>query len=431
MIEPDRCRTLVAGEQPDAVAGALEAHGIGPIARCRKSKDFSRERFGGAITTGVLCDASDVSVHALEQWPAMPLVLAGPAVDLASPALESSGLVLRVPADELGTIGPRIENYLNALDSGHHALVAADEQSRKLSGLARQVADSDATILLQGESGTGKEVFARYLHANSSRADQPFVAVNCAAIPETMLEAILFGHEKGAFTGADVRRAGKFGQAHGGTLLLDEISEMDLNLQAKLLRVLQEREIEPLGSGKTQSVDVRVIATTNRRLNQAVSQGQFRRDLFYRLSVFPIALPPLRERTNDIVPLALRLAWRHAAMRGVRRFSAAALRRLRQHRWPGNVRELDNVIQRAVLLSETVDIDADLIQLELVTEEMESERLECLDDWLRRREHQLIASTLESNHGDRAATARRLGISPRTLRYKLAQMRDAGVAIPA
>ena len=227
-------------------------------------------------------------------------------------------------------------------------LIATAEVSRRLADLARRVAASDCTVLIAGESGTGKEVLARFIHRNSPRADRAFVAVNCAAIPENMLEAILFGYERGAFTGAHAAHPGKFEQAQGGTLLLDEVTEMPLSLQAKLLRVLQEREVERLGGRVPVSLDVRVLATTNRNLRGEVAAGRFREDLYYRLNVFPLTTAPLRERRDDVLPLAMHVL--NARCRPGERIpalSAEAAHVLLTHSWPGNVRELDNVMQRA------------------------------------------------------------------------------------
>src|SRR6202048_1201158 len=231
-------------------------------------------------------------------------------------------------------------------------LVAVDSESKRLVSLARKIAETDATVLITGESGTGKEVYARFIRDHSSRADKPFVAINCAAIPENMLEATLFGYEKGAFTGALGAHAGKFEQAQGGTLLLDEISEMDLGLQAKILRVLQEREVDLLGSNRTISLDVRLIATSNRDLPEEVRTARFRADLFYRLNVMSLRLRPFRERCGDILPLARRAI--QACARGAQAalsLSADAERKLLQHDWPGNARELTNIVQRAAWLA--------------------------------------------------------------------------------
>jgi two-component system response regulator FlrC len=325
--------------------------------------------------------------------------------------------------------------------SGEDGVVAEDPRTRALLEQAARVADSDATVMITGESGTGKEVLARYIHHNSRRTDGPFVAINCAAIPENMLEATLFGYEKGAFTGAYQSCPGKFEQAQSGTLLLDEISEMDLGLQAKLLRVLQEREVERLGARKTIALDVRVLATSNRVLREEVSAGRFREDLFYRLNVFPVHLPPLRERPGDIVPLAMHLIGKHSRSMGraMPRLTEAAERSLCAHPWPGNVREMDNLLQRALILQRGEVIDAS----DLVFEQIEGSGVsrpadvgpaatagEALGEDLKSREQQLIVDALKAERGQRKAAAARLGISERTLRYKLARMREAGVAIP-
>ncbi|QXH58139.1 sigma-54-dependent transcriptional regulator [Pseudomonas maumuensis] len=324
--------------------------------------------------------------------------------------------------------------------------VACEPASRQLLELAARVAQSDSTVLISGESGTGKEVLARYIHQQSRRADQPFVAINCAAIPDNMLEATLFGHEKGAFTGAIAAQAGKFEQADGGTLLLDEISEMPLGLQAKLLRVLQEREVERVGGRKPIALDIRILATTNRDLVGEVAAGRFREDLYYRLSVFPMAWRALRERPADILPLAERLLARHVAkMRHAQvRLSADAQACLRAYAWPGNVRELDNAMQRALILQQGGVIEAadfclagaiplsvpKVASIEPLSAESDAE-VGGLGDDMRRHEFQMIIDTLRAERGRRKEAAERLGISPRTLRYKLAQMRDAGLDVEA
>ncbi|MFN2359497.1 MAG: sigma-54-dependent transcriptional regulator [Marinobacter sp.] len=349
--------------------------------------------------------------------------------------------------------------------------VAEDPISKRMFQLAAKVAGSDSTVMISGESGTGKEVLARYIHQQSPRAEQPFVAINCAAIPENMLEAILFGHEKGAFTGAVASSPGKFEQANGGTILLDEISEMDLGLQSKLLRVLQEREVERVGGRKTISLDVRVIATTNRDLSDYVREGKFREDLYYRLTVFPMHWQPLRERALDIMPLASSLLRNHCRkmkLTGVT-FAPDAREALLGHQWPGNVRELDNAIQRALVLHQGNVIHACDLCLELgITGRMDSasgaiappnagpgassqatsqtgdepagepaatghEDLSptSLGDEVRQREFRIIIQTLKKERGRRNRAAEQLGISPRTLRYKLAQMRDAGIDLDA
>ena len=312
--------------------------------------------------------------------------------------------------------------------------VAADPKTAELLRVAARVAATDATVTLSGESGTGKEVFARFIHEQSGRSDEPFVAINCAAIPENMLEAVLFGHEKGAFTGANAAHAGKFEQANGGTLLLDEISEMDIGLQAKILRVIQEREVERVGGRNTIPLDVRVLATTNRDLRQYVTDGKFREDLYYRLNVFPLLIPPLRQRRGDILPLALlAIARQHNGDQITPELAESAQRELIAHDWPGNVRELENVIQRSLIML----TGSELTAADLVFEDVPGEEntAECpgqaLRTDLKSREFQLIIDALRADDGNRRSAAEKLGISPRTLRYKLAQMRKAGVVIPA
>jgi two-component system, response regulator FlrC len=348
-----------------------------------------------------------------------------------------------------------VEKYLAPRIASSNDPVAVEPASQQLLSLARKVARSDATVLISGESGTGKEVLAQFIHRQSARADGPFVAINCAAIPENMLEATLFGHEKGSFTGAYQSSPGKFEQADGGTILLDEISEMDIGLQAKILRVLQEREVERLGSRKTIKLDVRVIATTNRDLRQHVQEGKFREDLYYRLSVFPLAWQPLRNRRQDIVPLAERLLEQHASRMGrsAVRLDDGARLALTRHDWPGNVRELDNVLQRALIIQDGAAITASCLGLEMgsvlspAAPEAEplsapvppaepvsmntgtgSEAdLSALGNDLKQREFQIILSTLKQQGGRRKETAEVLGVSARTLRYKLARMRDLGI----
>ncbi|MDY0065846.1 MAG: sigma-54 dependent transcriptional regulator [Steroidobacteraceae bacterium] len=334
-------------------------------------------------------------------------------------------------------------------------MIAVAEASRSLVELARRVAMSDCTVLITGESGTGKEVLARFIHRNSARASRPFIALNCAAIPENMLEALLFGYERGAFTGAHASHAGKFEQAQQGTLLLDEVTEMPLGLQAKLLRVLQEREVERLGGRAPLPLDVRVLATTNRNLRAEVAAGRFREDLYYRLNVFPLATAPLRERRDDVLPLAMRLLTaRCRAGERIPALSAAAAHVLLTYSWPGNVRELDNVMQRALILADGPVIELEHVQIEPETavaaasidrsadartlgpgarnavsdcDEASDERR--LSTSLEIAERDLILDALRADRGNRQAAAKRLGISPRTLRYKLAKLRDAGVVI--
>lgn len=322
--------------------------------------------------------------------------------------------------------------------------VACAPSSRRLVDLARRVAQSGCTVLVVGESGTGKEVLARYIHRRSPRAEQPFIAVNCAAIPENMLEAMLFGYERGSFTGAHAAHAGKFEQAQGGTLLLDEVTEMSLGLQAKLLRVLQEREVERLGGRTPVTLDVRVIATTNRRLREEVAAGRFREDLYYRLNVFPLAIAPLRLRRDDVLPLAMQLLTaRRRPGEPIPALSAEAAHLLLTYPWPGNVRELDNLLQRALILLSGPVIRPEHIQFELANEAAQpsaaagaalavsQDAIRSLTGSLVQAERDLILDALRTHQGSRREAAERLGISPRTLRYKLARLREAGIDVPA
>jgi two-component system response regulator FlrC len=329
-------------------------------------------------------------------------------------------------------------------EAEYSSLVAEDEKTRRLVDLARRVADSEATVMITGESGSGKEVFAQFIHQSSTRKDGPFIAINCAAIPENMLEAMIFGYEKGAFTGAYTATAGKFEQANTGTLLLDEISEMSLPLQAKLLRVLQEREVERLGGKKVIPLDVRVLATSNRNLSVEVAEGRFREDLYYRLNVFPLHLLPLSARKDDILPLADKLLTRWAKNRQPRPvLSEQSQDKLLAYHWPGNVRELDNVIQRALILmsGDTIQ-ESDIcfaaadaskpVGMAIASNDdvIADDELKLGDD-LKTREQRLIVDVLKSVKGSRKEAAEKLGISPRTLRYKLARLRDLGIEIPA
>ncbi|MBL4911083.1 MAG: sigma-54-dependent Fis family transcriptional regulator [Alteromonadaceae bacterium] len=336
-----------------------------------------------------------------------------------------------------------VSQYVPLTISDNYTPIVADSKSLALLKLAEKVATTEASVMVLGPSGSGKEVLAQYVHKNSPRADKAFIAINCAAIPENMLEATLFGYEKGAFTGAIQACPGKFEQAQGGTILLDEITEMELGLQAKILRVLQEREVERLGGRKMIKLDVRVIATSNRDLKAAVKNGEFREDLYYRLNVFPLTWLPLSKRRDDILPLVQHLIERHCQKSAdvIPQLTSAARSKLIAYDWPGNVRELDNVVQRALILQSGQKIDAeDLlieqfdtmsvneVQQESVSEINQDDRL---GSELKLQEHQIILDTLNACQGSRKAVAERLGISPRTLRYKIARMRDCGIQIPA
>ncbi|MBC2670480.1 sigma-54 interaction domain-containing protein [Novosphingobium piscinae] len=338
--------------------------------------------------------------------------------------------------------------------------IAADTESLSVLALAERLAASDIPVLINGPTGTGKEVLSRFIHTRSPRRDGPFIAVNCAAMPEAMLEALLFGHQKGAFTGATGASEGFFRAADGGTLLLDEIAEMPLSLQAKLLRALQEGEVVPIGATQPIKVDVRIIACANRDLPLEVQEGRFRADLFYRLNVFPLALLPLRERGEDIAPLAFALLLRHAAAgQPVPWLSEAALTLLKAHSWPGNVRELENVMRRALLLAGQADeIAPHHIHFDGIARLVEAGAVaggglaaapagglpagsipvpvpgaggRTLSNIVQMHEARAIMQALADCGGSRVAAARRLGISERTLRYRLASFRDAGLEVAA
>jgi DNA-binding NtrC family response regulator len=389
----------------------------------------------------------------------VPIVACG-----VNPDPDKAAAAIRAGAKEFIPLPPEAEliaAVLAAVADDERPLVTRDPGMEQTLKLAEQVAPSDASILITGESGVGKEVMARFLHKKSRRADRPFISVNCAAIPENLLESELFGHEKGAFTGALARRIGKFEEANGGTLLLDEISEMDTRLQAKLLRAIQEREIDRVGGSKPVKVDIRILATSNRDLVQAVRQGTFREDLLYRLNVMNLRIPPLRERPGDILALAEHFAKKYATANGMpeRPISAEARRRLVGHRWPGNVRELENAMHRSVLLSAGPEIDEQSIRLpdgqpltaaapSMVTGAVseaaaraaqaagttnfgEANLAAFVGQTVATVEQKLILDTLTHCLGNRTHAANILGISIRTLRNKLKEYSEAGVAIPA
>lgn len=375
-----------------------------------------------------------------ENWQGIPVVLmtAFGSIDQAVEAMRKGVADYLVkpfdPEVLVKVIKPLLQTQAGNKKSSSDQPIVDDPASRELLQLASRVAKSDASVMIGGESGTGKEVLARFIHNESDRATKPFIAINCAAIPESLLEATLFGYEKGAFTGANASTPGKFEQADGGTILLDEITEMPLELQAKLLRVLQEQEVERLGGRKVLKLDVRVLATSNRNLKQTVADGLFREDLYYRLNVFPLAWPPLRSRPADIVPLANFLISKHAQRMGVKRLPDLhpdAAKRLKEHSWPGNVRELENVVQRALILAtgDTITLQSLVIEADLSTPVAEPKvefSGEALKEDLWEQERQMILEALKQEAGRKKETAERLGISPRTLRYKLAKMREEG-----
>jgi len=377
----------------------------------------------------------------LPQLPVMLMTAFGD-VEKAVAAMQGGACDFLLKPFEADVLLAHVRRYAAAAASSD-GTIAEDARTRELIALAARVAETDATVMLSGESGTGKEVFARYIHAHSLRRAKPFVAINCAAIPDNLLEATLFGYEKGAFTGAQTAQAGKFEQADGGTLLLDEISEMPLGLQAKLLRVLQEREVERVGGKKPIHLDLRVLATSNRDMAAEVAAGRFREDLYYRLNVFPLAIPSLRERPGDIIPLARHFLARHGERIGRQAtLGEDAAELMLAHPWPGNARELDNAMQRALILANGGVITASTLKLclgnaprlapaspaaapaniaapapaEVVGNPANMKDLE--------REH--ILSTLRAVGGSRKKAVEKLGISERTLRYKLQQYRDEG-----
>ncbi len=432
----------------------------------------------------------DLLNHVKSHYPMIPMVLmtAFGEVEKAVTAIQQGAMDYLVKPFEVDVLLDTVNQFRNQAQAPFNLNepIAQDPSSRALFKLAKQVSDSEATVLISGESGTGKEVLARYIHQNSPRKKGPFIAINCAAIPENMLEATLFGYEKGAFTGAYNSMPGKFEQAQGGTLLLDEISEMEIGLQAKILRVLQEREVERLGGRRVIKLDVRILATTNRDLISYVNEKKFREDLYYRLSVFPLHWKSLRERQQDIMPIAERLLHKHCKKQGKAQliFDQTAQQKLMCHGWPGNVRELDNVIQRALIIQTGMQICAGDIVLDMMQGqstsiplashlsttvplsatsvttappipssavptapayfESESHALspasaelpqtiwqepeDALGDNLKQREYSLILDALK-NEKNKKLAAQKLGISPRTLRYKMAKMREQGIEL--
>lgn len=377
----------------------------------------------------------------------VPVVACG-----VDPDAQKAGDAIRAGAKEFIPLPPEAEMIaavLAAVSDDNKPMVVRDANMQSVIALADQVAASEASILITGESGVGKEVIARYVHQKSRRVSKPFISVNCAAIPENLLESELFGHEKGAFTGAVARRIGKFEEANGGTLLLDEISEMDARLQAKLLRAIQEREIDRVGGARPVKVDIRILATSNRDLVQAVKDGTFREDLLYRLNVVNLRLPPLRERPGDVVALAEFFVRKYAKANGApeRPLSAEAKRRLAAHRWPGNVRELENAMHRAVLLASGPEIEEGAIRLpdgqplaapdpaartaQTAAGAAEAVTRTFVGQTVADMEQHLIIDTLQHCLGNRTHAANILGISIRTLRNKLKEYGEAGVSVPA
>lgn len=422
----------------------------------------------GMVFTDIRMDGMDgyalmMRIRAIKPYLPIVLMTAYGTIEQAVDAMKAGAVDYIVKPFEASVLVEKAKVYFNRDASSEDDFIVADPATQQLKVMSKKVAESEASVLISGESGTGKEVLARYIHMQSPRAKQPFVAINCAAIPESMLEAMLFGYEKGAFTGAAKAMPGKFEQAQHGTLFLDEIGEMKPDLQAKLLRVLQEREVERIGSSKIIDLDVRILSASNVDMKKAICEGVFREDLFYRLNVFPMHLPPLRERPRDIAAIAERLIERHCGVTRVQpMISAPAMKRLIQYTWPGNIRELDNVIQRALVM-----MSGDTIQVENIlldegfeahmkisihnaesVQDSEDETSSAInevieptgvtDDFkplelpmdLKARETHLILETLRQNSGHRQKTAEALNISPRTLRYKLAKLKEQGVDVP-
>ncbi len=421
----------------------------------------------GMVFSDIRMDGMDgytlmTRIRAIKPYLPIVLMTAYGTIEQAVDSMKSGAVDYIVKPFEANVLVEKAKVYFNRDASSEDDFVVADPATQQLKTMAKKVAESDTSILISGESGTGKEVLARFIHHQSSRAKQPFVAINCAAIPEGMLEAMLFGHEKGAFTGAAKAMPGKFEQAQHGTIFLDEIGEMKPDLQAKLLRVIQEKEVERIGGTKLIQLDVRVLSASNVDMKKAILSGDFREDLFYRLNVFPMRLPPLRDRPRDIAAIAERLLHRHCGSTRVEPMvSAQAMKRLIQYPWPGNIRELDNVIQRALVMmsGDTIqeqDIlldDMQFMNVALASEQVSNQTSEVpgsqdaathrgtdsvessfkalefpLD--LKGRETQMILDTLRQNGGHRQKTAEDLSISPRTLRYKLAKLKEQGVDVP-
>lgn len=454
------------------------------LARLAKQSDY--DLIISDVNMGVM-SGHDLLRKVKQDYPHIPMLLitAYASISESVQAMKEGAVDYLVKPFEPEVLIETVKKFVDVTSPVSDEPIAQAPSSRQLLQLASRVAQSESTVLLVGESGTGKEVLARYIHNRSPRKDQPFVAINCAAIPENMLEAMLFGHEKGAYTGAHSSAPGKFEQANGGTILLDEITEMDLGLQAKLLRVLQEREVERLGGRKSIQLDVRVIATSNRDMRLEVSEGKFREDLYFRLSVLPLQWAPLRDRKEDILPLAKSLLAKHAAKQkrsGVV-FDQSAVSTLINYAWPGNVRELDNVMQRALILQpgNTIcshDLGLQIIDrfsekpslMEAVARETRDSLLSLVDHQvqtspalpeaeamagayteagvntaaadgdddapalgadMKKHEFEIIVKTLRQERGSKKNTAEKLGISPRTLRYKLARLREEGYDLDA
>ncbi|KXK49251.1 MULTISPECIES: sigma-54-dependent transcriptional regulator [Nitrosomonas] len=428
---------LIVEDDPDlleALCATLKLDGYTTLAASsgEQAIDLLRTHPAGLVISDVQMRPMDgytllQAIKRSHPWIPVVLMTAYGEVDKAVAAMRSGASDYLLKPFDPHSLLAHVRHYLLTVsDEDESEIVAEDPRTLTLLSLAKKVAATSATVMLTGESGSGKEVLARFIHRHSPRASRPFVAINCAAIPENLLESTLFGYEKGSFTGASQAQAGKFEQANGGTLLLDEISEMPLGLQAKLLRVLQEREVERIGGSKPVKLDIRLIATSNRDMPAYVQEGRFREDLYYRLNVFPLEILPLRERLQDIVPLAQRILDR-SAPRCV--LAQSAIRSLERYTWPGNVRELENVIQRAMILA-AGSIEAEHLNLpgssarDTFRGEAQREGDSPLRD-IKSLERDHILQTLAAVNGSRKLAVQKLGISERTLRYKLQQYRLA------
>ena len=453
MKKPAKLPILVVEDDPnlrEAVCDTLELAGEAVV-----SAGSGEEALELLAQQSVALVVSDVRMMPMDgitllkeisqRLPHLPVVLmtAFADVDRAVEAMRSGACDFLLKPFEPKALLEHVARYRlpDALDD--EGVIACDAASRNLFSLATRVAQTDTTVLLTGESGVGKEVVARYIHHHSARKNGPFVAINCAAIPDSLLEATLFGYEKGAFTGAQQAQAGKFEQAQNGTLLLDEVTEMPLGLQAKLLRVLQEREVERVGGKKAVPLDIRIIATSNRDMAEAVARGVLREDVYYRLNVFPLLIPALRQRGDDIVPLAQHFLAEHGGRAGRPGLclSPSAEDALRWHPWPGNVRELENVMQRAVIFAAGDVVEAEALHLSVLSPGAAKPAVGIVaaptaptmslpdgqkKDNMRDLEREHILDTLAAVGGSRKRAGEKLGMSERTLRHKLKQYREAG-----
>ena len=412
-----------------------------------KALDIASKKSLGIVISDVQMDPMDGNellkkIKSIDSnLPVLMMTAYGSIKNAVGSILNGASDYLAKPFENETLIG-LVKQHIRYEENNVAVLTSENAQMKDVLSMAKRVASTEATVMLVGESGTGKEVVSRFIHDSSARNNSPFVAINCAAIPDNMLESTLFGYEKGAFTGAHQSSPGKFELAQDGTLLLDEVSEMDLSLQAKLLRVLQEREVERIGGKKTIPLNVRVIATSNRNMKQEVESGRFREDLYYRLNVFPLRIPPLRERPEDIENLVLNILAKRAGDCGLSSpsISQRAADILNKYSWPGNVRELDNVLQRALILCTSgtinaedirIDFEKNTLDIDVKDNVLESNTALESGSILKNNEYSLILDVLKDTGGSRKDASTKLGISQRTLRYKIARMRDMGMSIPS